>query len=401
MEGKRDSTRYLGAVFLSNGCAAVAFAILSPTLVANLARSHTSAFLIALTTSIWALPNVVAGPLYSRLIARFDPRLSLRAGVLCSIGAFLLFPVFPNVWAWIALQLVGGAVLGHFFLVMEAWLNHFSSESMRARMTAIYGILPAVGYAIGAAIYSGIGFTGSAPFVAAAVAMTAGLVPLLLLRSAAGDVIVGGEKRLWATARVVPLLLAISVIAGMLEIVPWGVYQIYALESGFPVREAGWILPAFFAGQILLTYPIGWLADHVGRRTLLICSGFTSALLMGALYFFGRTPAIWAIVFVTGGAFNAVYTLGLAAVGQRFESKALVSAGAAVMTAYSVGAVTGPPLTGALMDEFGPRALPIVLGVAAVAVALLAVAARSEWAPANTLAAARLQGAQGARGEVV
>jgi MFS family permease len=379
MQTALKNTRYLSAVFLSNACAAIAFAILSPTLVANLTRWHTSALLIAVTTSIWAVPNVIGGPFYSRLIARYNPRVCLLAGVFCSTVTLLLFPVFPNVWVWIALQLVTGAVLGHFFLVTEAWLNHFSGESIRSRVTAIYGILPAIGYAVGAAIYSYVGFKGSLPFVAAAAAMAIGLMPLLLLRGAAGDVIVGGEKRLWATARVVPLLLAISVVAGMLETVPWGVYQIYALDNGFPVRAAGWILPAFFGGQILLTYPIGWVADRVGRRTLLVWSGCTSALLMSALYFFGRTFAIWGIVFVTGGVFNVVYTLGLATLGQRFESKALVSAGAAFMTAYSIGAVVGPPLVGALMDQFGPRALPLTLGVAAALVAIFATAARSEW----------------------
>jgi hypothetical protein len=80
------------------------------------------------------------------------------------------------------------------------------------------------------------------------------------------------------------------------------------------------------------------------------------------MYFWGRTFGIWGIVFATGGIFNAIYTLGLALLGQRFQAKALVSAGAAFMTTYSIGAVGGPPLVGALMDAFGARSLPLVLG---------------------------------------
>jgi MFS family permease len=272
---RSENIRYLSAVFLSNTCAAIAFAILSPTLVANLSQWHTSAFLIAAITSIWALPNVLGGPLYARLIARFNARVCLLVGMACSITTMLLFPVFPDARSWIVLQLVSGVMLGHFYIVTEAWLNHFADESLRARVTAIYGILPAVGYVIGAAIYTLVGFRGVAPFVAAATAMAAGLVPLLLMRGTAGEIVVGGEKRMWATARFVPLLLAISLLAGMLETVPWGVYQIYALSNGFAIRTAGWILPAFFGGQILLTYPIGWLADRLGRRGLLIWTGWS------------------------------------------------------------------------------------------------------------------------------
>ncbi len=211
--------------------------------------------------------------------------------------------------------------------------------------------------------------------------MSVGSLPLLLLRGNAGDVIVGGEKRLWATARVVPLLLVIGLIGGIFETVAWSVFQIYALSNGFSVLTSGWVLSAFFAGQMALTFPIGWVADRVDRRMMLIWVGVMSAALMLAMYIWGRTYALWGIVFVTGGAFNAVYTLGLAVLGQRFESQSLASAGAAFVTAYSVGAVAGAPLVGALMDRFGPRALPVVLGVAAGVVVLSAIAGRSEWRP--------------------
>jgi len=381
MDGRRGRVRYLSAVFLSNTCAAIAFAILSPTLVANLSQWRTSAFLIAVVSSIWALPNVVAGPLYARLVARFNARVCLLVGMACSITAMLLFPVFPNVRVWIVLQLVSGIMLGHFYIVTEAWLNHFADESLRARVTAIYGILPAVGYAIGAGIYTLVGYRGVAPFAAAAIAMAAGLVPLLLMPGNAGDIVVGGERRMWATARFVPRLLAIALIAGMLETVPWGVYQIYGLNNGLAIQAAGWILPVFFAGQILLTYPIGWLADRTGRRGLLSWTGLLSMSLMAAMYGLGRTSVLWGIVFATGGVFNAVYTLGLALLGQRFESEALVSAGAAFITAYSIGAVIGPPVVGALMDDIGPHSLPLVLGAAAAIVTLSALAGKSEWTP--------------------
>jgi MFS family permease len=379
MKGYSENRRYLAAVFLSNMCAAIAFAILSPALVANLSLRHTSALLIAVTTSVWALPNVLGGSLYTRLVARFNPRLCLFVGLACSGATLLLFPVLPDVRLWIILQLVNGAVLGLFYLVTEAWLNHFTGEGHRARTTAIYGILPAIGYAIGAGVYTLVGFQGFAPFAAAATAMAVGLVPLLLLRGTRGDAIIGGEKRLWATARVVPLLLAIALMAGMLETVPWGLYQVYALSNGFSAQTAGWILPTFFAGEISLTYPIGWAADRVGRRVMLMWIGVLSVALMVAMYLWGQAFAVWGIVFATGGIFNAIYTLGLALLGQRFEPKALVSAGAAFMTTYSIGAVTGPPVVGALMDAFGARSLPLVLGSVSAMVSCSALAARLEW----------------------
>jgi MFS family permease len=107
--------------------------------------------------------------------------------------------------------------------------------------------------------------------------------------------------------------------------------------------------------------------------------GVLSVALMVAMCLWGRTFAVWGIVLATGGVFNAVYTLGLALLGQRFESNALVSAGATFMTTYSIGAVAGPPIVGALMDAFGTRSLPLVLGSVSAIVACSALAARLEW----------------------
>lgn len=378
----RHASHHLHVVFLSTGGSAVAFAILVPSLVANLNESHTSTLLIALVSSIWALPSVIGGPIFTRAIARYDPRTSLLIGQLSYCIILLVFPVCRNVWVWIFLQLLGGVVLGHFYLVMEAWLIHFSGESLRGRLAAIYGIVPAVGYALGVGIYSVLDFHGFGPFLAAALAVTVGSLPLILLRGTAGEAIVGGEVRLRATARVVPLLLVIGAIAGMFQTLGWGVFQVYASSKGFAPRSVGWLLFCFFLGQILLTYPIGWLADGVGRRALFMCIGWTASALMLVLHVWGHTAALWVVVFIMGGMFCSVYTLGLAIIGQCFESKDLSSAAASFLTAYSVGAVAGPPLVGALMDCIGETELPLILAVPAVTIALCAGAARTEWTPA-------------------
>ncbi len=81
MDWRSENAKYLVAIFSSNACAAIAFAILAPALVANLTGMHTSSFMIAVVTSIWALPSVVGGPLFTRLIARFNAKICLLIGV--------------------------------------------------------------------------------------------------------------------------------------------------------------------------------------------------------------------------------------------------------------------------------------------------------------------------------
>ncbi len=56
-----------------------------------------------------------------------------------------------------------------------------------------------------------------------------------------------------------------------------------------------------------------------------------------------RSPALWIIVFLSGGIATATYTLGLAILGQRFDAGTLVSANAAFIACYGVGTILGPP----------------------------------------------------------
>jgi MFS family permease len=389
---RSDETTRLGgdagvlrAVFMSNACTAAAFAILTPALVANLAKDHASAFGIAVVTSIWALPSVFGGPLFTRVIARFNARTVLLAGMSSYVLIILAFPALPNIWAWITLQLISGVLLGFFYLVIEAWLNHLSTDSFRGRVAAIYGIVPAIGYSIGAGVYALVGCRGYAPFIAAAIAAGAGMVPLLGVPTNTGEVAIGGEMRLWASARAAPFLLAVGAVGGMLQTVAWGDFPVYALSNGFSVRNVSSILSAFFAGQIVLTYPIGWLGDRFDRRVLLTWIGWMTVAIMTAMVLGARAYALWPIAFVAGGLFCAVYTLGLAVLGQRFESRSLASACASFMSAYSMGAVLGPPLVGGLMDRFGPVALPLSLAGAGAALSICGTTARLERTSRRTV----------------
>jgi hypothetical protein len=299
--------------------------------------------------------------------------------MLADAGTVWLFPIVPNDWAWIVLQIVTGAMLGHFSLITEAWLNLFASERTRARVTSLYGIVPAIGYAAGAAVYALVGYRGYAPYLAGSAAMALGVVPVLLIPKDAADIVLGGEERLHHAFRRTPLLLTVALLAGVLEMVPWSLMQVYAVANQWSTRAAGFALPLFYWGQVLLTYPLGWFADRMPRRNILLGTSAAAVVCMAALALLARSPGMWFVTFLTGGIATATYTLGLAILGQRFDAATLVSANAAFIACYGVGSILGPPVVGALMDRFGPGALPMVLGSTSACIFACASIARVEW----------------------
>ena len=378
---------YLALLLISNVCAGASWGILTPTIIASCLGRGSSTLVIGVLTSIWALPFLIAAPIYTRIVGRVSAKPALLVGMSADVISVWLFPLAPYDWAWIILQIVGGAALGHFSLITEAWLNLFSTERSRARVTSLYGIIPAIGYALGAGIYALVGYRGYAPYLAASVAMAIGILPILLIPKEAADVVLGGEERLRHAFGRAPLLLTVALLAGVLEMVPWSLMQVYAIDNKWSIRAAAFALPVFYWGQVLLTYPIGWIADRRPRRTVLLGTSGGALLCMASMVLLARSPALWIVVFLSGGTATATYTLGLAILGQRFDAGTLVSANAAFIACYGVGTILGPPTVGVLMDRLGPSALPAALGCVSACIFLCASAARLEWQRHNTASA--------------
>jgi MFS family permease len=378
---------YLVLLLISNVCAGASWGILTPTIIASCLGRGSSTLVIGVLTSIWALPFLIAAPIYTRIVGRVSAKPALLVGMSADVISVWLFPLAPYDWAWIILQIVGGAALGHFSLITEAWLNLFSTERSRARVTSLYGIIPAIGYALGAGIYALVGYRGYAPYLAASVAMAIGILPILLIPKEAADVVLGGEERLRHAFGRAPLLLTVALLAGVLEMVPWSLMQVYAIDNKWSIRAAAFALPVFYWGQVLLTYPIGWIADRRPRRTVLLGTSGGALLCMASMVLLARSPALWIVVFLSGGTATATYTLGLAILGQRFDAGTLVSANAAFIACCGVGTILAPPTVGVLMDRLGPNALPAALGCVSACIFLCASAARLEWQRHNTASA--------------
>jgi MFS family permease len=209
--------------------------------------------------------------------------------------------------------------------------------------------------------------------------MAIGILPILLIPKEAADIVLGGEERLRRAYGRAPLLLTVAFLAGVLEMVPWSLMQVYAIDNKWSTRAAAFALPVFYCGQVLLTYPLGWIADRTPRRNVLLGTSAAALPCMAAMALLAQSPAIWVVTFLTGGIATASYTLGLAILGQRFDPGVLVSANAAFIACYGFGTILGPPTVGALMDRLGPHALPTALGCVSVCIFLCATAARVEW----------------------
>jgi len=137
---------------------------------------------------------------------------------------------------------------------------------------------------------------------------------------------------------------------------------VYALKVGMPVGRALSILMVFNIGGIVLPYAVGWLADRMDRAQLsfwlvLVCTAMFAT--MG--WALGIPLLDYAFVFVVGGFAAGIYAVAMALLGERFRGAALASAATVFTLMWNVGSFSGPLVTGAAMERFGPHAMPAVL----------------------------------------
>ena len=76
------------------------------------------------------------------------------------------------------------------------------------------------------------------------------------------------------------------------------------------------------------------------------------------------------VVFLWGGIYYAIYTLGLVKLGQQFSGADLVAGSAACGATWGIGGLIGTPLAGAAMGQFGsvgfPASMVIAFGVLSI-----------------------------------
>jgi MFS family permease len=167
---------------------------------------------------------------------------------------------------------------------------------------------------------------------------------------------------------------------GLGEQVAFSFLPVYAVGSGVSPQTGAMWLSLFVIGNLVLQWPIGWLADHLDRRAVLAGCTLASAalvLLLSALP--SHSILVLAVVLLWGGISFAIYPVGLALLGQRFSGGDIARANTAFTMLYILGGMVGRPVTGAAMDALGDPALGWTLaffyGLAGVA-ALLALGRR-------------------------
>jgi MFS family permease len=359
--GERGSLKNLVAAIATIVVADIGFGLTYPLLNIILESRHIDATVIGLNAAMGPLGIILSGPFIPRLVARFGGRRLALAAMIAIILVLLSFPLFPSIVVWFATRFLFGVAGSTLYTLSEAWILGFAPPDARGRVAAIYGSALSLGFSVGPFLLPYTGVEGWLPFVLAALLVALSALPLFFIDLDDTGLESAGSTTMLGFVRRAPLLLFAVATLTMFDAVMLAFFPIFGLRSGLDLKTASWALAVAIAGNAVLQYPIGWLADRWSRQGVLWIAAIATPLLAMSLPFVVTTPLLWPVALLLGTSAYAVYIIAMTVMGDRFRGSDLVAGSAAFGAMWGVGGIIGPPLAGFALDLLGPSGIAVTL----------------------------------------
>ncbi|MFQ5957973.1 MAG: MFS transporter [Alphaproteobacteria bacterium] len=359
-----ERRRSLIAVIASMAVTAMIYGLTMPLLALVLDAQGVDSTLIGLNTAAQSLAVFAVAPFAPRLIGALGPASLMIYAIVTSLVVFLLLPIFPNVYAWFPLRFVLGSAGIFLWVAGETWINQVVEERTRGRTVGLYSAALSGGFAIGPLILAQTGSEGWTPFLVSAAIIAASASPLLLASGVAPRFEGRPSAPLPAFLLLAPAVMLLNLTFAATDMSLLTFLPIYALDIGLDEAASLYLLTLMGIGGVAFQLPMGWLADHMNRLLLLIAS--VLVMIAGiALMPFVIAAKPWNLlyIFLFGGVFGALYSLGVVLLGERFRGADLASASTAFTLMWGLGSVIGPSISGAGMDLWRPHGLPLTLAL--------------------------------------
>lgn len=360
----------LGAFALNAG-------YLFPALSLNLKTLGFSAATIGAQSAAGGVGVMVAGLAAPVLAARFGSWGLALGALIVSSAAVAGFGLIEPIGPWFALRFITGFSASLLFILSETWLNQLAPDHMRGRIVSIYTSMNAGLFGLGPGLIPLIGYAGLTPYVLVALATFALGLPMIWLRNrvpAKEPAAQGGILVVW---KLIPVLLFAVAVFGFFDGAVLGLWAVYSLDHGISEDRAALLLMAMIVGNVVLQPLIGWLADRMSRKLLLIICAFAGCFGAALLPVFDLASN-WTVPYlmIWGALSFGAYTVALTIIGERLKGSQLVAANGAFGIMWGVGTLVGAGVTGVIMTAVGSIGLPLALSAMFAVLCVLALTVR-------------------------
>ena len=325
-----------------------------------------SGYFIGLIVGCYTVPRMISNVGHVRVF-----------GALASVASasILIHGLWVDPFLWWAMRLVTGFSFAGLYIVVESWLNDASDNSTRGKMLSIYMITSLGGMAGGQLLLNVASPEKIELFIVTSLLVSLAVVPLLISATRGPSFETHESVSIKQLFQVSPLGVFGMFASGVISGAFFGMGAVFTTNLGFTVKDVSFFMGAVITGGFLFQYPLGWLSDRIGRRTVILstCAVGTVICTYGAL-----SSSVGLLFFVLatfiGGMIMPLYALCSAHVNDYLNPQQMVAASGTLVLVNAMGATIGSPLVATGMQLFGPSAFYL-----SMAVMLLSVVVYTMW----------------------
>lgn len=315
----------------------------------------------------WFAPRLLGSVGHSRAFAAFT-----AAGSISLIAHMMVI----DPYAWALMRVASGLCIAGCYTVVEAWLQAKVTNETRGRAMGTYRMVDMSG---SLAAQGMIGILAPADYISyniLAILCCAALLPITLTKVAQPETPKSPRLRPGLAYGRSPLAVAGVIVAALSSASFRMVGPIYGQEMGLSAGQIAWFLAAFVIGGALAQFPVGWIADKYDRRKVLIWLSVAAIGSCGVTI----TTASWGLagILLSAGLFGfttfPIYSVAAAHAHDFASSDERVELSAALMFWFAMGAIAAPYGASILIDNYGPKALFIMLATGHAGLIVFSVA---------------------------
>ena len=315
-----------------------------------------SAHFVGFFIGCWWAPRLVGLVSHSRTFAIFAS--------LGTIG-ILLHMMYTDPYAWAAMRILSGLCVAGCFTVIEGWIQAKTQNQNRGKSLRLYRSVDMTGGILAQILIAWLSPAHYITYNLIAIICCASLLPLALTRIPPPKTQHRLRLRPKLAYQISPMATAGVVVSGITAAGFRMVGPIYGTQIGLSKFEMGVFLASFLLGGAIAQFPIGWIADKVDRRNVLIILSFLASLACALTIFMpGYFPGTIYIATVILGFFTfPIYSISAALANDHSSPDQTVEVSASLLFYYALGAIFSPYIISGFIAEFGVNAMFIIIAL--------------------------------------
>jgi len=345
------------AVFSSIFLSSIGYGILMVLISLQVEHHIKNEILISISTATQISSGVFFARFLPGIVAKYGALKTIRFySIISALSAVILCFYFNYFW-WLIVILAFGISLFSCGVVRQTIMIDIAPVKSRAIIISCGTMVVSIGNSLGPLIYNIVNFNNQLIIHLIACGFyLVSIIPILRLNFSSNNICKEKKITIFRYIKNSPKIMLAGFCTSYALSSTNAFLIIYGIKVGLSTRDSAMLLSTLLFGTIL-SIPIGYLADIINRRLLMIFSAFMALICSFYLLYQNNVNEIHLALFLLFGFLAGVKLPAIVLINEKYKQTQRISVNTAFARFSLTGNIFGLFSTGLLMKSIGPQGL--------------------------------------------